>query len=289
MVHAMLAGADCIDDVDLLRAGATGRVVGHDVAAPSMVGTWLRRFTFGHVRQLDRLAETLLARAWAAWAGPGEAPLVIDVDSTICAVHGHAKQGATYGYTCQRGDHPMLATRADTGEVLHARQRKGSANTARGAPRFVRETIGRVRRAGAAGAITLRADAGYWSRTVIAACDDHDVRFSLTVRTTSKVRAAIDAIGEDAWTDIAYTDAGFAQVAETVLDGHWSIIRRTRIDHPDQQLFADWRHHAFVTDASGDAVALDAFHRHHAVCELAIRDLKAEGLAEYQLEVAIAA
>ena len=96
VIHAMLAGAGCIDDVDILRAGATGRVVGHRVAAPSTVGRWLRGFTFGHVRQLDRLAETMLARAWAAGAGPGAAPLVLDVDSTICEVHGYAKQGAAY-------------------------------------------------------------------------------------------------------------------------------------------------------------------------------------------------
>lgn len=279
VIHAMLAGAGCIDDVDVLRAGATGRVVGHEVAAPSTVGTWLRGFTFGHVRQLDRLAEAMLARAWAAGAGPGDDSLVVDVDSTVCEVHGYAKQGAAYGYTRQRGYHPMLATRADTGEVLHARQRKGSANTARGAQRFVRETIGRIRRAGATGPITLRADSGYWSRKVIAACQAHDVRFSLTVRNTHSVREAIDGIDETCWEDIDYTDAGFAQVAEAAVDGHRLIVRRTKIDHPDQQLFADWRHHAFVTDVTGDAVTLDAFHRHHAVCELAIRDLKAEGLA----------
>jgi hypothetical protein len=279
VIHAMLAGADCIDDVDLLRSGATWRVVGHEVAAPSTVGSWLRRFTFGHVRQLDRLAETLLARAWAAGAGPGDQPLTIDIDSTVCEVHGYAKQGAAFGYTGQRGYHPMLATRADTGEVLHARQRQGSANTARGADRFVRETIARVRRAGAAGPVTLRADSGYWSRKVIAACAAHGVRFSLTVRNVAKVRDAIDGIDETSWIDIDYTSRGFAQVAETGLDGYRLIVRRTKVDHPDQQLFDDWRHHAFVTDAPGDPVDLDGFHRHHAVCELAIRDLKAEGLA----------
>jgi hypothetical protein len=279
VVHAMLAGGDCIDDVDVLRAGATERIVGHGVAAPSTVGMWLRAFTFGHVRQLDRLAETMLSRAWAAGAGPGDQPLVVDVDSTVCEVHGYAKQGAAYGYTRQRGYHPMLATRADTGEVVHARQRTGSANTARGAQRFVRETIGRVRRAGATGPITLRADSGYWSKVVIAACAAHDVRFSLTVRNTAKVREAINAIDETSWVDIAYTDSGFAQVAETTLDGCRLIARRTRLDHADQQLFCDWRHHAFVTDQTGEAIDLDAFHRHHAVCELAIRDLKAEGLA----------
>jgi Transposase DDE domain group 1 len=93
--------------------------------AASTVGTFLRAFTFGHVRQLDRLAETTLARAGAAGAGPGDGALVIDADSTICEVHGHHKKGAAYGYTRRLGYHPLLATRADTGEVLHARQRTG--------------------------------------------------------------------------------------------------------------------------------------------------------------------
>ena len=130
--------------------------------APSTVGTWLRQFTFGHVRQLDRLTERLLGAAWAAGAGPGDEALVIDVDSTICEVHGYAKQGATYGYTRVRGYHPLLATRADTDEVVHTRMRKGSAASARGAQRFVRETVRRVRRAGATGPLTLRGRRPPW-------------------------------------------------------------------------------------------------------------------------------
>ena len=114
LVHALLAGADCIDDADLLRAGATERILGHDVMAPSTLGSWLREFTFGHVRQLDRLTELLLTRAWACGAGPGDAELVVDIDSTVVEVHGYAKQGAGYGYTRQLGYHPILATRADT-------------------------------------------------------------------------------------------------------------------------------------------------------------------------------
>jgi hypothetical protein len=274
VVHAILAGADCIDDLDILRTGATQRVLGHTAMAPSTVGTWLRSMTFGHVRQLDRLAETLLGRAWAAGAGPGDAAMTIDLDSTVCQVHGYAKQGAAYGYTRQYGYHPILATRADTGEVLHTRMRKGSANTARGSQRFVRETIGRVRRAGATGPLTLRADSGFWSNKVIAACTDHDVRYSITVRQTRQVRAAIDGIDEAAWTDIDYTAGGHAQVAETTLAGRRLVVRRTRLTGQQAQLWPDWRHHAFVTDRTGDAVDLDADHRHHAVVELAIRDLK---------------
>jgi hypothetical protein len=151
LVHTMIAGGDCIDDAALLRCGATSRVLGHRVMAPSTLGTFLRAFTFGHVRQFDRLTEQVLARAWGAGAGPGDGPMTIDLDSTICEVHGYHKQGAAYGYTHTLGYHPLLATRADSGEVLHARQRTGRANTARGTARFVEELAARVRRAGASG------------------------------------------------------------------------------------------------------------------------------------------
>src|SRR5215218_6644208 len=136
MCSAMVLGADCIDDCDVLRSGQTGAVLGHRVAAPSTLGTFLRAFTFGHVRQLDRVLALALGRAWAAGAGPGDRRLVIDVDSFVGEVHGYKKQGAAYGYTRRLGYHPLLATRSDTGEVLHIRLRKGSANTSRGMLRF---------------------------------------------------------------------------------------------------------------------------------------------------------
>jgi hypothetical protein len=124
LVHAMVAGANFIDDADVLRSGATSAVLGHRVMAPSTLGTFLRRFSFGHVRQLDKLAEILLARAWSAGAGPGDEPMTIDMDSTVCPVHGACKEGAGFGYTRVLGYHPLLATRSDTGEVLHVRFRK---------------------------------------------------------------------------------------------------------------------------------------------------------------------
>ena len=277
VVHTLLAGGDCIDDADILRSGSTAKVLGHDVMAPSTIGTWLRSFTFGHIRQLDRLTERLLTSAWAVGAGPGDGALVIDIDSTICEVHGYAKQGAAFGYTRVRGYHPLVATRADTGEVLHTRMRKGSANSARGAQRFVRETIRRVRRAGATGPILLRADSAFWSNKVIKACGDHDVRFSITVRATKQVNAAIDGIDEAAWVAIDYTAGGVAQVAETTLGGRRLVVRRTRLVGAQAQLWPEWRHHAFVTDTAADdvdTVTVDADHRAHAVVELAIRDLK---------------
>jgi hypothetical protein len=280
VVHAMVAGGDCIDDVELLRAGSTGSVLGHRVMAASTVGTWLRSFTFGHVRQLDQLTATILGRAWAAGAGPGDGPLVVDVDSTICEVHGYHKQGACYGYTRTLGYHPLLATRADSGEVLHARLRKGAANTARGILRFVDELVARLRRAGAVGELTLRMDSGFWSAKLIRRLRRHQVRYSITVRQTKTVRAAIAAIPEHDWVDIAYQPGGVAQVAEVRFKGDRLIVRRVRNLGAQQQLFATWRYHGFVTDRVGTATWLDADHRRHAVCELAIRDLKAgAGLA----------
>jgi hypothetical protein len=126
LVHAMAAGAECIDDADRLRAGATGAVLGHRVMAPSTLGTFLRAFTFGHVRQLEAVVGRAIERAWGLGAGPAGA-LIVDVDSTICELHGYQKQGAAYGYTRVLGYHPLLATRADTGEVLHARLRPNRA------------------------------------------------------------------------------------------------------------------------------------------------------------------
>src|SRR5215207_7489199 len=144
LVFAMALGADSIDDCDVLRAGRTRRLLGGWVAAPSTLGTFLRAFTFGHVRQLDRLLGEALTRAWQAGAGPGDGRLVVDVDSFVGEVCGRLKQGASYGYTRLLGYHPFLATRADTGEVLHVRLRKGSAGSARGVLRFVDELIARV-------------------------------------------------------------------------------------------------------------------------------------------------
>ena len=194
LVQSMVAGGDCIDDVDVLRCASTEQVLGHKAMAPSTCGTFLRSFTFGHVRQLDRLSEAVMTRAWAVGAGPDDRPMTIDMDSTICEVHGSAKQGATFGYTRVRGLHPLLATRAETGEVLHVRMRKGSANSGRGAERFVNELVARVRRAGATGQLTLRADSGFWSRKTIKACKRLGVLVSITVSQHDVIRKAIAAI-----------------------------------------------------------------------------------------------
>ena len=250
LVHSALVGGDSIDDADVLRCGETERVLGHRVMAPSTFGTFLRSFTFGHVRQLDRAFETILGRAWAAGAGPGSERLTIDLDSTIVEVAGHAKQGAGFGYTRRRGYHPIVATRAETGEMLHARIRKGSAaTTQRGAERFVGELVARLRRIGASGELTVRADSGFWSYKTIAALEQHGVRYSIGVTQQTHVRAAIELIDEQAWQPLAdYPPEGIAEIAETSLGGRRLIVRRTRLVGAQAELWPDWRYHAFITD-----------------------------------------
>ncbi|MGB9111341.1 MAG: IS1380 family transposase, partial [Acidimicrobiales bacterium] len=206
---------------------------------------------------------------------PGARRLVVDVDSTVCEVCGEHKQGAAFGYTHVRGYHPILATRSDTGEVLHARMRKGSANTSRGARRFIEELVPRLRRAGATGEIVLRMDSGFWSNDTLRLLGRLKVRFTMAVRCGNEaIRKVIAAIDEEAWVGIDYTEDGIAQVAETSYKGRRLVVRRTRLVGPEQKLWPDWRHFAFLTDLEGTAVELDSFHRDHARIELAIRDLK---------------
>jgi len=274
LVHAMAAGASHIDHADMLRAGGSGSVLGHRVMAPSTLGTFLRSFTFGHVRQLDRVLGEALRRAWALGAGPGSDPLVVDVDSTICEVCGKAKHGAGYGHTKRLGYHPILATRAQTGEVLHVRMRKGQANTQRGTRRFVEELVARVRRAGASGDLFMRFDSGFWSNDTIATLERLQVSFTMGVAMVKAVVSAVEGIDESAWTPIEYTADGEAEVAECDYRGRRLVVRRTRLIGRQATLWPQWRHFAFITDLGGPATELDAFHRDHATVELAIRDLK---------------
>lgn len=285
LVASALAGGDCIDDANVLRSGSTGRVLGCAVKAPSTLGTFLRSFRWGHVRQLDRVSRELLARAWAAGSGPGDSPLVIDLDSTICETYGLAKEGARrHGYTGQKGYHPLLAVAAGTGDVLMARLREGRANTARGAAHFLRETLGRVRYAGATGQLTVRADSGFYSHSIVAVCRKTDVRFSITVRQHQGLRSLMEAIPEDDWTPIPYWMEGAADVAETSYTPFKGepdaapvrlIVRRVRPTPGSQlALFANYSYHAFITDREGDVLELETDHRRHAEIENVIRDLK---------------
>ena len=285
LVASALAGGDCIDDADALRSGSTGRVLGCVVKAPSTLGTFLRSFRWGHVRQLDRVSRELLARAWSAGAGPGDAPFTIDLDSTICETYGLAKEGARHhGYTGQRGYHPLLAVAAGTGDVLMARLREGRSNTTRGAAHFLRETVGRVRHAGAKGQLTVRADSGFYTHGIVAVCRKQRVRFSITIRQRASLRNLIEAIPEDSWTPIPYWMEGAADVAETAYTPFRSqpdaapvrlIVRRVKPTPGSQlALFATYDYHGFITDREGDTLELEADHRRHAEIENAIRDLK---------------
>ena len=260
-------------------------MLGCAVKAPSTLGTFLRSFRWGHARQLDRVSRELLARGWSAGAGPGDSPLTIDLDSTVCETYGLAKEGASeHNYNGQRGYHPLLAVAAGTGDVLMARLRKGRANTVRGAANFLRETLSRARYAGATGALTVRADSGFYAHDIVSVCRDNDVRFSITVRQHRSLRNLIEDIPEADWTPIPYWMEGAADVAETTYTPFGTepdaapvrlIVRRVR-PMPGSQLalFTDYSYHGFITDREGDTLQLEADHRRHAEIENAIRDLK---------------
>ena len=252
--------------------GGTACTLGGTVKAPSTPGTFLRSFRWGHVRQLDRVSRELLARAWAAGVGPGDGPLTIDLDSTICETYGLAKEGARHhGYTGKRGYHPLLAIAAGTGDVLMSRLREGRANTARGAAHFLRETVGPVRYAGANGRLTLRADSGFYTHGVVSVCRKMDVRFSITIRQHKSLRNLIEAIPEDAWTPIPYWMDGAADVAETTCTPFQSepdaapvrlVVRRLKPTPGSQlALFAKYSYHGFITDRDGEMLELEADHR----------------------------
>jgi Transposase DDE domain group 1 len=281
LIYAMVLGADSIEDCDVLRAGRTRRLLGGWLPAPSTLGTFLRAFTFGHVRQLDKLLAESLQRAWKAGAGPGAGRLVIDVDSFVGEVCGYQKQGAAYGYTRVFGYHPILATRADTREALHIRLRKGSANTQKGIKRFCEELIARVERAGATGTKLLRADSGFWNAKVFELLERAGWQYSIGVRNIKKIRAAVDAIPENAWQTIPYTKGGEAHIAETTYGQRRLIVRRTRLIGPQAELFPDWRHFAFITNRTEEITTVEAEHRDHAVVEQVIADLKDQALAHF--------
>ena len=285
VIGAALAGGDHIDDVRLLQAGATKRLF-DGVRAASTVGIWLRAFVWATVRQLDRVTRELLRRAWQAGLGPDlDADLTIDVDSSVVQTYGLAKQGGNrFAYTGVRGYHPLLASLAQTGELLHARLRGGAANTGRGAASFVAETISRVRHAGATGRLTLRADSGFYTGAVISACRRRHVRFSITARKNTAIQRAIDAIAEHDWVPIPYWLDGGADVAETVYTAFAGtkhettarlVVRRVR-PTPGSQLAMDvvFSYHAILTDRTGPLLEVEADHRRHAIVEHTICDLK---------------
>jgi len=284
LIHAIAAGADSIEDTDVLRSGGTEALLGHKAMAPSTLGTFLRAFSFGHVRQLDRVLGEAIKRAWEAGAGPDAKRLTIDIDSFIGEAKGALKQGASRGYTGKRGYHPLLATRAGTGEVLHARARKGAAHSARGALRFCEELIARARRAGATGEILIRADSAFYSGKVIAYLEAKGCLYSIAVTQHKRIAERIAGIPDSAWRPVPdYPETGICELAETTYGERRLIVRRVHLHAQEgqEELFAYWRHFAFLTNREEDMHAVDAEHRRHAEVELAIRDLKDQALAHF--------
>jgi hypothetical protein len=318
LVAGMVAGADSIDDMALLRHGGMGRVFGR-AYAPSTLGSFLRSFAFGHVRQLDAVACRLLANLTVQAppvAGDGtSARVLVDVDDTIIEVHGYAKQGAGFGYTGVRGLNALIAT-ATTAEsapvVVAQRLRKGSCGSPRGAKRLVADALKTVHTLHARTSVKplLRADSAFYGAPTIGAALRGGADVSVTVRMDPKVKAAIATIGEGAWTPIEYTDAVYdeqgatwvsrAEVAEVPFTAFSSkkatehvpgrlVVRRIPDLNAEKNqtagqatLFDTWRFHAFFTTtdpADLDTVAADASHRGHAIIEQVHADLKNSALA----------
>jgi hypothetical protein len=311
LVAGMVAGADSIDDMDVLRQAAMRRVFDRSYA-PSTLGSFLRAFTFGHVRQLDAVASRFLTGL------AGRTPLLsgldgltlVDVDDSIVEVHGYAKQGASFGYTRVRGLNMALATVSTARSapvILAQRLRKGSTGSARGAKRLVTDALATLRavQPDDAGPVLVRMDSAFYAAAPVGAAIRTGAMVSVTVRQDPKIKAAIAAIDEDMWTPIEYTDAVFdqdsntwvsrAEVAEITFTAFSSkkagervtgrlVVRRipdlNRPANPDQtSLFDLWRYHAFFTTSDLDTVAADKTHRAHAIIESVHADLKNSAVA----------
>ena len=321
LVAGMVAGADSIDDMALLRHGGMGRVFAR-AYAPSTLGSFLRAFTFGHVRQLDAVAARFLL-ALAALLGLRPPPpdagdsggfTFVDVDDTIVEVHGHAKQGAGFGYTRVRGLNALIATLTTPGcapLVVAQRLRKGACGSPRGAQRLVGDAVKQTRRLlGEHAPVLVRMDSAYYGRDAVHAAITGGAAVSVTVRLDPAVKAAIASIPDDAWTTIKYPNAildeatgtwvSKAEVAEVPYTAFTSkkkadrvpgrlVVRRIPDVHADSKqavgqgtLFDLWRFHAFFTTVPHDVldtVAADATHRGHAIIEQVHADLKASALA----------
>ena len=315
LVAGMIAGADSIDDMDLLRHGAMGRLFA-GVRAPSTLGTFLRGFTFGHVRQLDAVASRFLSNLAAHTPLQPDADRVcfVDIDDTVKATHGHAKQGVGYGYSGVEGLNALIgvaSTPTCAPVITGARLRKGATSSARGAAQFVAENLANTRAAGAGGPtgdglIITRLDSAFYNAGVVAAARRGGARFSITARMDRAVQAAIASIEEDAWTPIRYPNAVWeedeqrwisdAEVAEIDYTAFTSrrkadhvearlIVRRVKRLNPaslgaDQgELFTTYRHHAVFTDSPLELLAAESCHRGHAIIEQVHADLKSGPMA----------
>lgn len=311
LVAGMVAGADSIDDMRLLRHGAMGTLFDRPYA-PSTLGSFLRQFAFGHVRQLDAVASRFVTglHARTPLLAGINGPVMVDLDDTIIEVHGYAKQGSGYGYSGVRGLNALIATITtdESAPVISGqRLRKGSCGSPRGAARIIGDTlaaVARLRSTKAIGKPLVRADSAFYGHPSVAAAIRGGADVSITVRLDPKVKAAIAAIAEDAWTPIEYTDAIYdettgawisrAEVAEIGFTAFSSkkaskqvpgrlVVRRIPDLRPTGEgqatLFDVWRFHAFFTTTDLDTVTADKTHRGHAIIEQVHADLKASALA----------
>ena len=312
LVAGMVAGADSIDDMALLRHGGMRKLFA-GTYAPSTLGSFLRAFTFGHVRQLDATAWRWLVRL------AGTAPIVdgiddyavVDIDDTIKEVHGYKKQGSGYGYSGVRGLNALIgivSTPTAAPIIIGTRLRKGATGSPRGARRFVADiltTVRRLRLHTATGPVLLRADSAFYGHAVVSAAHHGGAAVSITARMDPAVKRAIASISDDAWTTIQYTNAildettgtwvSVAEVAEVPFTAFSSrkkaehiqgrlVVRRIPELNPKEAagqptLFDSHRFHAFFTTSTLDTVAADKTHRGHAIIEQINADLKDSALA----------
>jgi Transposase DDE domain group 1 len=303
LVAAMCAGADCIDDTDVVRSGGMKALFGC-VYAPSTIGTLLREFTFGHARQLESVLREHLAALGERvdlLAG-SDVRAFIDIDSLVRPVYGHAKQGASYGHTkiagrqvLRKGLSPlvtMISTDTTAPVIAGLRLRAGKTGSGRGAGPMVAQAIATAHAAGVCGQILVRGDSAYGSRAVVSACRRSGAQFSLVLTKNTAVQRAIDAIAADAWTPVRYPgavkdpDTGVwisdAEVAETSYTAFAStddavtarlIVRRVKDANQADGLFPVWRYHPFFTDSTEPIADADITHRRHAIIETVFADL----------------
>ena len=303
VIAGMCAGADSIDDLDVVRSGGM-KTLFDGVYAPSTIGTLLREFTFGHARQLDSvLGEHLGALCERVDLLTGATEQVfIDIDSLLRPVYGHAKQGASYGHTkiagkqvLRKGLSPLvttISTATCAPLIAGMRLRAGRAGSGKGAGRMIAAAIGVARAAGADGPILVRGDSAYGSRAVIGACVRHKAQFSLVMTRNKAVQRAITAIPETAWTPVAYpgavrdpdtgaliSDAEVAETSYTAFTGRPEeitarlIVRRVKDANHLDTLFPVWRHHPFLTNTELPTAQADITHRQHAIIETVFADL----------------
>ena len=303
VIAGMCAGADSIEDIDLLRCGGMSELF-DGVYAPSTVGILLREFTFGHVKQLESvMGEHLLALIARADLLPGaQARAFVDIDSLLRPVYGHQKQGASYGHTkiagkqiLRKGLSPLAATISTdlaAPVVAGMRLRAGKAGSGKGAASMVTAAIGTARTAGATGEILVRGDSAYGTRKVVRAVLRAGAQFSLVLTKNTAVNTAIAAIGEDAWTPVRYpgavrdpdtgewiSDAEVAEIAYTAFASTADrttarlIVRRVKDARYPDTLFPVWRYHPFFTNSREPVADADITHRKHAVIETVFADL----------------